>query len=176
MIGGLGDGRNRGPLHAYLPGALPAWRSSQVSPTEALKEESTNLSGGSRNRRLLSGLVVTQVALSLALLVSSGLFLQTLRNPAFADPGFEQDHILTASVGLNLVGYPAEQRKMIRNKILDQVSVLPGVRVVSLTDWAPMSFTRKTVDLYPEGYVPAPHESLEVQMADAGHAASRARC
>jgi predicted permease len=149
-----------------LCGALPAWRSSQVSPTEALKEESANLSGGSRNRRLLSGLVVTQIALSLALLVSSGLFLQTLRNLALAQPGFEQDHILTVSVGLNLVGYPAEQRKVIRNKILDQVSVLPGVRVVSLTDWVPMSWMRKTVDAYPEGYVPAPHESLEVRTAD----------
>jgi predicted permease len=153
-------------IASALCGALPAWRSSQVSPTEALKEESTNVSAGSHNRRLLSGLVVTQIALSLALLVSSGLFLQTLRNLAFAQPGFEQDHILTVSVGWNLVGYPAEQRKAIRNKILDQVSVLPGVRVVSLTDWVPMNFLRKTVDAYPEGYVPQPHESLEVRMAD----------
>lgn len=55
---------------------------------------------------------------------------------------------------------------MIRNKILDQVSVLPGVQVVSLTDWDPMSWLRKTVDAYPDGYAPAPHESLEVRMAD----------
>ena len=55
---------------------------------------------------------------------------------------------------------------MIRNKILDQVSALPGVQVVSLTDWVPMSWTRKTVDAYPEGYIPAPHESLEVRTAD----------
>ena len=74
-----------------------------------LKEESANISAGSHNRRLLSGLVVAQIALSLALLVSSGLFLRTLRNIAYADPGFEQDHILTASVGLSLVGYSDEQ-------------------------------------------------------------------
>lgn len=42
-----------------LCGALPARRSSQVSPIETLKEESTSVSAGSHNRRLLSGLVVT---------------------------------------------------------------------------------------------------------------------
>ena len=153
-------------LASAFCGALPAWRSSQVSPIEALKEESTSVSAGSHNRRLLSGLVVTQIALSLALLVSSGLLLQTLRNLTSANPGFQQDQILTASVGLNLVGYPVEQRNVIRNKILDQVSALPGVRAASLTDWVPMSGIRKSVDAYPDGYVPQPHESLEVQNAD----------
>jgi predicted permease len=110
--------------------------------------------------------VVAQVALSLALLVSSGLFLRTLNNIATADPGFEQDHILTASVGLNISGYPEEQAQVIRHKILDSVSVLPGVMVASLADWVPMTFTRKTADAFPEGYVPHPHESLEVRRAE----------
>jgi len=153
-------------LASLLCGALPAWRSSQVPAAEALKEESGSISAGSHNRRLLSGLVVAQVALSLALLVSSGLFFQTLRNLAYADPGFVQDHILTVSVGSSLVGYSDEQVQLIRHKILDRVSVLRGVSVASLTDWLPMSFQRKTVDAYPDGYVPRPHESLEVRRAD----------
>ena len=90
-------------LASVLCGAFPAWRSSQVPAAEVLKEESASVSGGAHNRRLLSGLVVAQIALSLALLVCSGLFLRTLRNIAHADPGFEQDHVLTASVGLNIV-------------------------------------------------------------------------
>lgn len=151
---------------SVLCGGVPAWRSSRVPAAEALKEESANVSGGSHNRRLLSGLVVTQVALSLALLVSSGLFLQTLRNTVHADPGFERDHILTAYVGLNLVGYSDEQQQVIRHKIFDQLSVLRGVTVASLTDWVPMSFQRKTADAYPDGYVPRPHESLEVRRVD----------
>jgi predicted permease len=153
-------------LASVLCGALPAWRSSHVQAAEVMKEESTSVSGGSYNRHLLNGLVVAQIAMSLALLVSSGLFLQTLRNIADAHPGFEQDHILTVSVGLTLVGYPDEQVQLIRHKILDRVSVLRGVMVTSLTDWLPMSFQRKTVDAYPDGYVPRPHESLEVRRAD----------
>jgi predicted permease len=149
-----------------LCGAFPAWRSSQVSAAEVLKEESASVSGGSRNRRLLSGLVVAQIALSLALLVSSGLFLQTLRNLSDGNPGFDQDRILTASVGLNMAGYSNENATIIRHRILDRVAALPGVTVASLADWVPMSFTRKTLDAYPEGYSPRPHESLEARRAD----------
>jgi predicted permease len=153
-------------LASVLCGAFPAWRSSHVPAAEVLKDESASISSGSHNRRLLSWLVAAQVALSLALLVSSGLFLQTLKNVATADPGFEQDHVLTASVALNISGYPEDQARLIRHKILDRVSTLRGVTAASLTDWVPMTFTRKTADAYPEGYVPHPHESLEVRRAD----------
>jgi len=153
-------------LASAICGALPAWRSSQVPAVEALKEESANISAGSHNRHLLSGLVVAQIALSLALLVSSALFLRTLRNIAYADPGFEQDHILTVSVGSSLVGYSDEQVQLIRHKIFDRVSALQGITVASLADWVPMSFQRKTADAYPDGYAPRPHESLEVRRAD----------
>jgi predicted permease len=153
-------------LASIICGAFPALRSSCVPAAEALKEESASVSGGSHNRRLLSGLVVAQIALSLALLVTSGLFLRTLRNISSANPGFEEDHILTASVGLNIAGYPDEEIPAIRRKILDRVAALPGVTVASLTDWVPFNFNRKTVDAYPEGYVPRPHESLELRRAD----------
>jgi predicted permease len=153
-------------LASIICGAFPALRSSRVPAAEALKEESANVSGGSHNRRLLSGLVVAQIALSLALLVTSGLFLRTLRNISSANPGFEQDHILNASIGLSIAGYPNEQVGEIRHKILDRVIALPGVTVASLTDWVPFNFNRKTVDAYPEGYVPRPHESLELRRAD----------
>ena len=153
-------------LASMLCGVFPAWRSSHVPAVEVLKEESASVSGGSRNRRLLSGLVVAQIALSLALLVSSGLFLQTLRNLSDGNPGFQQDHILTASVGLSIAGYSNDEAQVIRHRILDRAAALPGVTIASLADWVPMSFNRKTVDAYPEGYVPRPHELLEVRRAD----------
>jgi predicted permease len=155
-------------LAGMLCGALPAWRSSHAPAIEVLKAESASISGGSRNRKLLSGLVVAQIALSLPLLLCSGLFLRTLRNLAAANPGFEQDHVLTASVGLNIAGYSNDEAQSIRRKILDRVSVLPGVKVASLTDWIPMTLIQKRNDAYPEGYVPPPHESLLVENAEVG--------
>src|SRR6201993_2682340 len=153
-------------LAGMLCGALPAWRSAHVPAIEVLKAESASISGGSRNRKLLSGLVVAQIALSLPLLLCSGLFLRTLRNLADANPGFEQAPILTATVGLNIAGYSNDETQLIRRKILDRVSALPGVKAASLTDWIPMSLSHKGEDAYPEGYVPHPHESLQVYHAE----------
>ncbi len=155
-------------LAGMLCGALPAWRSSHAPAIEVLKAESASISGGSRNRKLLSSLVVAQIALSLPLLICSALFLRTLRNLATANPGFEQDHVLTASVGLNIAGYSNDEAQLIRRKILDRVSALSGVQVASLTDWIPMTLIQKRNDAYPEGYVPHPHESLLVEDAEVG--------
>jgi predicted permease len=94
------------------------------------------------------------------------LFLKTLRNLSAGDPGFEQDHVLTTSVGLATAGYSDDEVDAISHKILDRVAALPTVTVASMTDWIPMSGIRKTDDDYPEGYAPRPHESLEVQHAD----------
>ena len=152
-------------LAAVICGAFPALRCSHVNAAEVLKEETANISGG-HHRRLLSGLVVTQIALSLALLVSSGLFLRTLRNMTDADPGFRRDHILTASVGLSIAGYSDSEADPIQHKILDRVAALPGAKVAALTDWLPLCFNGKTAEVYPEGYVPRLHESHEVRRGD----------
>jgi predicted permease len=152
-------------LATLICGAFPALRSSRVNAAEVLKEETASISGG-HHRRLLSGLVVTQIALSLALLVSSALFFRTLRNMSDADPGFKQDHILTASIGLGISGYSDKEADPINHKILDRVSALPGVKVAALSNWLPLSFNGRNADVYPEGYVPQRHESHEVRRAD----------
>ena len=152
-------------IATLICGAFPALRSSRVNAAEVLKEETSSISGG-HHRRLLSGLVVTQIALSLALLVSSALFLRTLTNMSDADPGFRQDHILTASIALGIAGYSDKEADLIEHKILDRVSAMPGVKVAALSNWLPLSFNGRNADVYPEGYVPQLHESHEVRRAD----------
>src|SRR5579864_9442501 len=121
---------------------------------------------GANRIQLVRQMVLEGMVLSLPLLICSGLLLRTLRNLSSANPGFEQDHILTASVGLNIVGYSDDEVRLIRHKILDRVSALPGVKVASLTDWIPMTLGHKGEDAYPEGYVPHPHETLQVYHAE----------
>ncbi|MGC2639146.1 MAG: ABC transporter permease [Acidobacteriaceae bacterium] len=148
-----------------LCGAIPAWRSSQVAPAELLKQEPLNLATGSRNRHVLSGLVVAQVGLSVALLTSAGLFLRTLENKANAWRGFDETRVLTATIGLD-TGYSGSETRQLQQKILARARALAGVSEVSLTDWLPLSLSRKSSDVWPEGYVPQPHESGEVTRAD----------
>jgi predicted permease len=148
-----------------LCGALRAWHSSYITPAEVLRQDTVNLSSGSRNRHVLSGLVIVQVGLSVTLLVCAGLFLRTLHNTASANPGFDDAHVLTATIGLD-VGYSRSQIWQFQKKILARARELPGMTEVSLTDWLPLSLSRKTGDVWPEGYVPQPHESGEVTRAD----------
>jgi predicted permease len=83
-----------------------------------------------------------------------------------ADPGFRQDHILSASVGLRMAGYSGKEEAAIQHKILDRVAALPGVQTASLTDFLPLSLNGEGGDAYPEGYVPQLHEAHEVRRAD----------
>jgi predicted permease len=151
---------------SMICGALPAWLSSHVAAVEALKEELANVSGGGQNRRLLSGLVVAQIALSLALLVTSGLFLRTLRAESEADPGFEQAHVLTAAIDLSAAGYSGDETRILQHRLYDKLQAIPRITSALITDWLPMSFQHKPAEAYPEGYVPQPHESTEVRRAD----------
>jgi predicted permease len=147
-------------------GVFPAWRASHANPAEVLKDEAASFSGSGRNRHVLSGLVVAQVALSFALLVSSGLLLRTLRNMSKADPGFEPRRVLTASVGLGIAGYSPSQQAALQHKLLDRMMALPGIQVAALSDWLPLSFHGRSADVYPEGFVPRLHESHEMRRAD----------
>ena len=69
-------------------------------------------------------------------------------------------------MGLGIAGYSGSETGAIRHKLLDRVAALPGVRFASLTDWLPFNYNRKTADVYPQGHVPQPHESLEVRRAE----------
>ncbi|HEX8712864.1 MAG TPA: ABC transporter permease [Terracidiphilus sp.] len=152
-------------LASAICGAFPAWRASHANAADVLKDETAHAGGSGHNRRVLSGLVVTQVALSLALLVSSGLLLRTLRNMSNADPGFAPDHVLTASVGLGIAGYSPSEENAIQHKILDRVKGLQGIDAAALTDWLPLDFNGRSADVYPESYVPQLHESRQVRRA-----------
>ena len=153
-------------LAGALCGAVPAWRSSHVPAAEVLKEETASVSGGGHNRRLLNALVVGQIAVSLGLLITAGLFLRTFKAASQTNPGFEQQHVLTASVGLQISGYSEAAIRAFQHQALDRLRTLPGIQAASITDWLPFEYTRKTADVYPEGYVPSEHESLEVRRAD----------
>lgn len=152
-------------LTSVLCGAMPAWRSSKVSPAEVLKEEAGSVSSGIHNQFLLSGLVVAQIALSLTLLITAGLFLRTLDKTSAADPGFDRGHVLLASVDLGSAGYSEAEATIFQRNLLVKLAALPGVTSVALSDWVPLSFTRGSADAFPEGYVPKPHESMEVRKA-----------
>lgn len=156
-------------LTCAMCGVWPALRASGAAPVEALKEEAGSVSGSVHKGRVLTSLVVAQVALSAVLLVCAGLFVRSLRNAERADPGFDPRGVVLASVDLQAPGYTREQAHEVELGLLRTLRSLPGVSAVTLADWVPLtSFTRHTEAVAPEGYTPRLHESMDVRSAYVG--------
>ncbi len=149
-------------LASVVFGILPALRSSSMAPVEVLKEESGSASGGIHRAALSSALVVAQISLSLFLLVSAGLFIRSIRNAQRFNPGFSADGVLLASYDLFPAGYSAAKGIEFDRQLLTKLEALPGVQSVTLANWVPLGFTFDTTTVSPEGYVPRPHESMDV--------------
>ena len=166
-------------------GILPALRSSALQPVTILKEESGAAGGGVHKARLSSMLVVAQVAMSLLLLVSAGLFIRSVRAAQNFDPGFDSRNVLLDSFDLRSAGYDPQAGIEFDRQLLAKLDALPGVQSstlinrhraswVELSGAGPGGSATHTIPLsdlssysvQPEGYLAKPHESMEVQYAD----------
>jgi predicted permease len=155
-------------LTALVSGALPALRASKLSPSTVLKDEALNTAGGLHKSRLTSSLVVAQIALSLLLLACAGLFVRSLQMAQKADPGFDSSHVLLVTFDLAPMGYSAKAGVEFDNQLLARLKQLPGVQSATLADFSPLSFTIHSDPAMPEGYVPRPHEDVEIDRGIVG--------
>jgi predicted permease len=148
---------------AILFGLVPAMRTTE--PTVSGLKESGRILGGTRPQsRLGKALVVSQVALSLVLLVGAGLLVRSLRNLRDFYPGFNAQHVLLVSMNPSLVRYKEEQVVRLYQRLMAEIKAFPGVRSASFSDFSPLaqrlSFTMPTV----EGYTPRPGETTPVML------------
>ena len=120
-------------------GLAPAWQSSNPDVVPVLKGVVEV-----QNRRrfgkltLRNGLVVAQVALSLVVLVCSGLFIKSFRQAQTMDPGFNNPNGLIVSLNPSLVGYDDEQSRNFYRQLLDRTRGLPGVEAASVARLMPL--------------------------------------
>ncbi len=122
-------------LATVLFGLVPALQATRTDMVSAVKGDS-----GTRSRsRASSTLVVLQMALSLLLLISSGLFLRSLQGATSIDPGFDDPaHVVLASLDPGLQGYDEARSRAFLDRLLDDVAALPVVTAVGLSDWLPL--------------------------------------
>jgi putative ABC transport system permease protein len=119
-------------------GVLPAWRVSRAAQAMSLREGARGAIGG--RERLRAGLVASQVAVSILLLVSTGLFLRALGRVQAVDPGFDAGSVLTLRTALPIERYSAAAtRARFYETVLADVRVLPGVVAAGYTSYAPMT-------------------------------------
>jgi predicted permease len=118
-------------LTVILFGAFPALRSTRIEMAPSLKEGRGAISEHGHNW-LSRGLIVSQVALSLVLLVGAGLFLRSLVNLMNVDTGFNKQNVLVLGIDPSGAGYKEDARlESLMEQVEQRVSSLPGVRAAS---------------------------------------------
>jgi predicted permease len=123
---------------ALIFGLVPALRASNPDLVSSLKDSSPTL-GLSGRSRLRNVLVVVQVALSLVLLATAGLFLRSLGNASSIDIGFKADKLLLMSMDPKLQNYTPEKSAQFLKQLRERSEALPGVRSVSFMSVVPLS-------------------------------------
>jgi predicted permease len=111
-------------LTGLLFGIAPAWRCSRQDPASALQRNARGSGGGGALGRVL---IISQVALSLVLLLGAGLFVRSFQRLRAIDTGFQKQNIL--EIGLNPVprGYEKLDLGSYHRELIRRVSNLPGV-------------------------------------------------
>ena len=145
---------------------VPALHFRRPDVTQALKQQASVIAGGSIQLRRAT--VATQVALSLLLLISAGLFLRTLRNLETLNVGFVTDHLITFTVDPKLAGYEDSRTSALYQEILDKLSALPGVQSAAATNDPELANNNWGRNITIAGYQPAEGDRMNVEWARVG--------
>ncbi len=132
---------------------VPALRVTRADLHAGLRDGRGPSDGLARHRGLRSGLLVTEVALSVVLVVSAGLLLRSFAKLQAVDPGFDTANVLTASLNLPTPAYSEpERQKMFYRDLVDRLASLPGVVSVGATTEPPIVGFAMTRTIAVEGY------------------------
>ena len=122
-----------------VAGVSPAFQSARSGLGARLKEGGRGAADSLRGQRARAVLVVLQIAVSLFLLVCSGLFIQSLRSAEQMDFGFRTDNLLLFSIDHITQGYDEPRGRAVYREIAAEVARVPGVRSVSWARFVPFS-------------------------------------
>jgi predicted permease len=150
-------------------GLAPALQASSPHTVHALKEEGRGASVGRATGRLRNALVVSQVAVCLVLLVGAVLFLRSFIAAQTLSPGFDPNHLVTASMDLVPSGYTGERHRDFQRRALEAVRALPGVRSAAFGSRIPLGFGgNNSTSAEIEGYVPRENEEVVINYSTVG--------
>jgi putative ABC transport system permease protein len=127
-------------LTGMLTGLIPALQASRTDLNSTLKEEARGTTFSARSRQIRGLLTVSQVALTLVLLIGAGLLIRSFWLLQHVKLGFNPDSVLTMQMALPNAKYPEEyQRAEVINQMVQRVSALPGVESAAFGTSIPLS-------------------------------------
>lgn len=127
-------------ITALAFGLAPALQISKPNLTESLKEGGRSAGSSASRNRLRSSLVVSEIALTLILLVCAGLLLRTVQRITNVDKGFNSENILAMNIGLPAARYPKpEDYISFYQQVTERIAAIPGVKAAGITSVLPLS-------------------------------------
>ena len=151
-----------------LFGLFPALHSTRPDLASALKGQAGQPSGARSAARFRWALATTQIALSMALLVSAGLFTKSLMNISRVDLGARVDHVVTFGVSPSLSGYTPQRSADFFTRLEDELAALPGVTGVSDALVAFLGGNNWGNDVSVEGMTPTPDTNMNSRYNEVG--------
>jgi predicted permease len=129
-------------------GVAPAARASRVEPAEAMKSGGRGNTGGRARFATQRAMVVTQIAVSLVLLVAALLFVRSFRNLITFNPGMRQANISIAYVGFRQIGIEPERANEFARTLLEEIKSTPGIVSAGTTTNPPLLGSSWTHGIY----------------------------
>jgi putative ABC transport system permease protein len=134
-------------LTGVLFGLAPALRLARTDPNEALVDTARGATEGARHNRLRSLLVVSEVALSVVLLVGAGLMIRSFVELIRVDAGFKTAHVLTMEITLpgSVMEDDPFRASRFFDDVLARVRALPGVTAAGASTTLPMGGSKMSI-------------------------------
>jgi putative ABC transport system permease protein len=138
-------------------GLAPALQATRLNLNEALKESGKGTSSGASRNRLRSILVVSEVALSLVLLVGAGLMIRSFVHLIRANLGVNPHNVLTMELSIPRVKYPEEQQRInFYQELLGRLRSIPGIERAAAVNYVPMGRSNSSAFFRIDGQPPLP--------------------
>jgi predicted permease len=153
-------------VSAVLFSLAPAWQSTRVNCSDALKEGARSGGAGRTRQHIRSILVVSEMALAVVLLVGAGLFLSTLAHLERVNTGFNADGVLTAMLTLPETHYDSPEKQVaFLSGITRRLALIPGATHAAAVVPLPFSGSESSASFSIVGRVfapgdPGPHGNI----------------
>ena len=139
-------------LTGIIFGLVPALQASSPRLGESLKDNSRSTTGGTRTARLRSSLVVTELVLSVVLLIGASLMIQSFLRMRSARLGFDPNRVLTFQMSLEGNRYATDTaRADFYQQLRTRLAALPGVEHAGGVTWLPVRSCCSWIDYEPVG-------------------------
>jgi predicted permease len=149
-----------------LFGMFPALHGTRTGLIAAIRAGAGQLTGHRAASRFRSSLVVAQIALSLTLLVTAGLFLRSLVEISRVDLGMRTDGVVTFAISPELSGYDLQRRQLLYEQLEDELSAIPGVTAVTSGIVPVLAGSNWSSSLSVEGFEAGPDTNTNASLSE----------